>query len=139
MPTTGGTVICAGPLETLIRTFEPFTAFSPDFGDWATTVPESFSDGTSWTSGLSPTDAMSAAAWVELSPRTSGTFTFAAPVETKIVTWFPFGVLFPWDGSWSYTNVGGCAVDGRRTMWAFSPALVSWSRATDSRAPTSRP
>src|SRR5919202_6533452 len=135
MPTTGGTATGAGPLETLIRTFEPFTTFTPGPGACATTVPGSLSEYTSWASGLSPTDAIAAAASVELSPRTSGTRTFAAPVETKIVTELPLGVLFPCDGSWSNTNVGGCAVDGRRTMWALRPAPTIWSRAIASRLP----
>src|SRR5438309_1352945 len=101
MPTTGGTVTCAGPLDTLMRTFEPFVTFTPGLGAWATTVPGSVFEGTWWTSGFSPRAAIVAAASVEFLLRTSGTRTCATPVETKIVTVFPFGILFPDEGCWS--------------------------------------
>src|SRR5205085_3065551 len=105
-PTTGGTATSAGPFETLIRTFDPFTTFTPGAGDWATTVFTSFVELTSWTSGSRPAEASAAAASVASLVRTSGTTTFALPVETKIVTKLPFAVLSPEDGSWSKTNVG---------------------------------
>ena len=84
---------------------------------------------------MSPSPAIAAAASVESLFRTSGTPTFARPVETKIVTVFPLGVLFPGDGSWSKTSVGGSVDDGRRLMLATRPARTIASRATDSRSP----
>src|SRR2546421_590889 len=132
-PTTGGTPMVGGPFETLIRTFDPFTTFRPGFGACATTVFTSFAELTSWTSGFRPAEAIAAAASVADLPRTSGTTTFAGPVETKIVTAFPLSILFPAPGAWSKTKVGGCAVDGWRLISGFRPAFRIAARAADSR------
>ena len=132
-PTTGGTPIWAGPFETLIRTFDPRTTFSPGAGACAMTVFTSFSELISWTSGVSPAFAIVAAASVADRPRTSGTVVFALPVDTKIETWLPLSILFPGDGSCRKTNPIAVAPLGRRWTSGFRPALRICATACCSR------
>ena len=100
-PTTDGTATGFGPFETLMRTVEPSITTVPPLGACAVTIPGSSSEETSTTFGSSPAFVSASTASSRRAPTTSGTFTFAFPVETRTVTIDPFVRRVPAPGSCS--------------------------------------
>ena len=84
-----------------IRTFVPTTTSVPSFGSDAVTVSALTFDWISCTSGTSPACFNAAIASADLSPFNVGIVTFGLPLDTKIVTFEPFGWRVPAVGSWS--------------------------------------
>jgi hypothetical protein len=89
MPTTFGTGIGLGPLETLIRTCVPSTTISPAFGACAVTELTSSPELISTTRKRKFASRSAATASSRLRPTTLGTCTFGLPLETKMVTKLP--------------------------------------------------
>ncbi len=115
-PTTPGTVTGVGPLETLIRTFVPETTCVPTFGSDAVTSSAGVVDWTSCTSGTRCTAFSALIASSDFRPFSVGTATFGLPVDTKMVTSFPFDCLWPAGGSCWYTKLFGAV----RLGWCFT-------------------
>src|SRR5262245_45181960 len=102
-PTTEGRNTCLGPLDLLMRTFEPSTTTVPAFGSWATIVSAGWSEGTLCTFATRFAPASAATASVAVLPTTPGTATLGLPVETWSTTIEPRPSLVPGGGSCSKT------------------------------------
>src|SRR5919197_69033 len=89
-PTTDGTTTGFTPLETPMRTTEPFRAVTPGSGAWSTTVPFGWLEATRFTFGSKPAAFSCLTAACCGSPPTSGTAARTGPFEIVI------GNVCPW-------------------------------------------
>ena len=77
------------PFDTFSRTSEPFAAFPPAAGSWATTFPISLEEKTWTTLALRPAAASRSRASVSGTPTVFGTVTSVGPFETSSCTCEP--------------------------------------------------
>ena len=94
-PITGGTPIGFGPLETLMRTFVPWTTCVPPGGSCAITCPCGLSELIVCGSAFRCASVSAATASVDCSPTTDGTADFGLPLETVRLTVEPLSTRVP--------------------------------------------
>ena len=135
-PTTYGTETGVGPLETLIRTREPWTTIVPAGGSWPVTVLGGLPEWTEKIFGTSPASLSALSASVASLPMTSGTSTFGFPFETVISTVLFFAARKPATGLWSMTRPAFTVSLGRRVTWATRPASSIFATASPSASGT---
>src|SRR5438034_5320211 len=131
-----GTLIGAGPLETLIRTREPLTIWVPGGGSWPVTVFGGLLECTEKTFAFKPAFVSVLTASASVFPRTLGTVTFGLPVETWTSTLLPFATLFPAFGFWLMTTPTAIVSLFSRRMWAVKPCSWRMLTACGSLRPT---
>src|ERR1700722_4212212 len=105
-PTTFGTVVVGGPVDTTKFTAVPPVSEKPAAGDWLMTSPEGTDvlacRGTVPSVRLAPVMAAVAAAWVR--PATFGTVGGGGPEETTRFTAVPTFSVSPAAGDWLMTS-----------------------------------
>src|SRR5205823_14859759 len=99
-PTTFGTAICAGPLETTRLTAEPLATLVPAVGLSLMTLPAAtvLLDCIVTAPTVRPAPVMALAAAACVWPTTFGTATCGGPLETTRLTAEPPATLVPADG-----------------------------------------
>jgi hypothetical protein len=102
-PTTLGTAIGTGPLETFNVTVEPWSTEAPEEGFWSITVSAGLLESTRTTLAFKCASFSAATASVEESPITLGTVVCGFPEEDVIVTCAPLFSFVPGCGSWRKT------------------------------------
>src|SRR5438270_11578882 len=127
--------VAGAPFETFKRTREPFRAFVPPCGLWATTNPGGGGEGTLKTAATSPASWMRLTASLRRRPTTFGTVTRCRPFETESATVEPFFTAVPAVGRCDTTRPGGA--EAKITFWLdFSPAACKRFTATATVRPT---